>query len=219
MRRGGFPNWDKDPFALKDIGDRAFCAGLNRNMLDFWILQPEEATWPGYVWPGVGTEFDRHVTWWPLGHAWLAYLARCQSLLQAGDFVADAVYFEGEWVPSYIPARWAMNPALPAGFDCTSVNAETLAACTRVGDDGRLILNDTMSFRYLVLPRGGRWVNPGLARLLAELNPSWKTASVPLPPASADKPMAVSPTALGDIRKLVDPAPPWSDRPQRAPSA
>jgi hypothetical protein len=38
----GRPNYDRDLFALKDIGDRAFCAGLNRNMLCFYVCQPEE---------------------------------------------------------------------------------------------------------------------------------------------------------------------------------
>ncbi len=204
MRRGGFPNWDKDPFALKDLGDRAFCAGLNRQVLCFWILQPDEAAKPGYEWPGVGTEFDRHVTWWPLGHAWLTYLARCQSLLQAGHFVADAAYFEGEWVPNYVPAKWAMNPSLPPGFDCTTVNAQTLTARTRVGKDGCLILNETMSLRYLVLPQGGRWINPGLARLLSEMVPERDRASVASAPAPADKSLVISPAALGSVWELVE---------------
>jgi hypothetical protein len=208
IRRQIFPNWDKAPFNFKDLGDRAFCAGLNRNVLNFWVLQPEEQSKPGYAWPGVGGEFDRHVTWWPMGQAWLTYLARCQSLLQAGDFVSDVAYFEGEWIPNFVPAKWAMNPALPAGFDCTSVNAETLATRVRVAEDGRLVLNDSMTFRYLVLPQGGRWSNPGRARPQSgAAQTKGKAARIPVPaaaPAAKAISLAVSPTTLQRIEELVE---------------
>ena len=150
------------------------------------------------------------MTWWPMGHAWLDYLARCQQLFQAGHFVADAAYFQGEWVPDYVPAKWAMNPSLPPGFDCTTVNAQTLTAHTRVGKDGCLILNETMSLRYLVLPQGGRWINPGLARLLSEMVPERDRASVASAPAPADKSLVISPAGArqrlgtGRIRRHAD---------------
>ncbi len=155
-RLPGFPNYSKEPYTLKDSGDRAFCAGLNRHMLCFMVHQPHEVEKPGYEWPGVGTEFNRHVTWWAMGEAWLTYLAHCQSLLQAGEFAADVCYFPGEWVPNYIPARWAMNPPLPQGYDCDTVNADILCD-GQVGEDGRLVLASGMKYRYLVLNPGGRW--------------------------------------------------------------
>jgi hypothetical protein len=39
----------------------------------------EEQSKTGHVWPGIGMEFDRHATWWPMGSTWLTYLARCQQ--------------------------------------------------------------------------------------------------------------------------------------------
>jgi hypothetical protein len=35
-----------------------------------------------------GIHLGRYQTWWEPGKAWLAYLWRCQTLLQTGDFVA-----------------------------------------------------------------------------------------------------------------------------------
>jgi hypothetical protein len=145
------PNWEEDPFMLKDLGDRAFCAGLTRNVLCFYVHQPRLDIRPGYQWEAAGTHFDRNITWWDQSHAWMTYLSRCQYLLRQGRFVADVCYFYGEDVPGFVPAKTHMNPALPAGYDCDTVNAEVLLERLRVRD-GRLVLPDGLSYRILVLP-------------------------------------------------------------------
>jgi hypothetical protein len=145
------PNWEEDPFTMKDIGDRAFCAGLTRNVLCFWVHQSDVKAFPGYQWEAAGTHFDTHITWWNMSGAWLTYLARCQHLLRQGRFVADFCYFYGEDVPNFVPARSHMNPPLPEGFDCDTINAEVLLNRLSV-KKGRLTLPDGMSYRYLVLP-------------------------------------------------------------------
>ena len=208
----GHLNWSKDPFALKDIGDRAFCAGLNRNMLCFMVLQPEEESKPGYAWPNVGANFDRHVTWWPMGRAWLTYLARCQYLLQAGSPQADVCYFQGQWAPAYVPAKWAMDPPLPPGLDCDTVNAEALRTRAAAGEDGRLLLavrpskpgesgqsGDGPSYRYLVFCQGGRWQRPPRAIF-------GSPPKAPLPETSlsgSGHPLALSPAVLRKLGELV----------------
>lgn len=85
-------NYDRSLFDLKDIGDRAFCAGLNRNVFHQYMCQADQQSKPGYVWPGIGTEFDRHSTLWPMASAWMTYLWRCQYLLQEGVFTGDVCY-------------------------------------------------------------------------------------------------------------------------------
>ncbi|MCF7731059.1 MAG: hypothetical protein K9N23_05200 [Akkermansiaceae bacterium] len=88
--------WTETPAWLKPIGDGAFCAGINRLILHSNPHQP----WGDDVRPGMtmgqwGTHFGRTQTWWEPGKAWLAYLGRCQALLQwgapalAGDFTAE----------------------------------------------------------------------------------------------------------------------------------
>jgi hypothetical protein len=75
-----------------------------------------------------------------MGGTWLTYLGRCQYLLQAGSPCTDVCYFQGEWVPSYVSAKWAMDPPLPAGFDCDTVSPEVLTSRATAQENGRLLL-------------------------------------------------------------------------------
>jgi hypothetical protein len=175
------PNWEEDPFTMKDIGDRAFCAGLTRNVLCFWVHQPDVKAFPGYQWEAAGTHFDSHITWWNMSHAWLTYLARCQHLLRQGRFVADFCFFYGEDVPNYVPARSHMNPPLPVGFDCDTINAEVLLNRLSV-KRGRLTLPDGMSYRYLVLPhRQTVAMSPPVLRKIKNLVKDGATVLGPAP--------------------------------------
>ncbi|RZJ87468.1 MAG: hypothetical protein EOO20_16010, partial [Chryseobacterium sp.] len=85
-------NWTMDPFAIKKIGDLAFCNGINKMVLHCSALQP----WADQVKPGMsmyfwGTMFAPGQTWWEPGKAWINYLTRCQYLLSEGKNVADVV--------------------------------------------------------------------------------------------------------------------------------
>ena len=40
-------DWIDDPWTMKDIGDAAFCEGLTRNVLCFWVHQPQLDAKPG----------------------------------------------------------------------------------------------------------------------------------------------------------------------------
>jgi hypothetical protein len=77
--------WSETPASLKSIGDAAFALGVNRFVLHRFTHQP----WGDLYKPGVmmgqwGTHFDHTQTWWEPGKAWVAYLTRCQALLQWG---------------------------------------------------------------------------------------------------------------------------------------
>jgi hypothetical protein len=144
-------DWTAEPWIFKDIGDKAFCEGLTRNVLCFWVHQPKLDAKPGFQWVHVGTHFDCNITWWPLADGWLTYLARCQLMLRQGLFVADFAYLQNEAVPSFLQKRHAQQPLRPAGFDYDVLNAEVLLT-RATAKDGRLTLPDGMSYRYLVLP-------------------------------------------------------------------
>jgi hypothetical protein len=161
------PNWEEDFFDLKDIGDRAFCAGLTRNVLCFYVHQGRLDAKPGFQWEAAGTHFDRNVTWWNQIHAWLKYLARCQYLLQQGRFVADLCYYYGEDVPNFVPGKMHMRPPLPKGYDCDTINTDVLLNRLNV-KDGRLVLPDGMRYRILVLPER-RPMSPHIVRKIKEL--------------------------------------------------
>jgi len=175
-------NWEEDPFMLKAIGDRAFCAGLTRNMLCFYVQQPHPDIQPGFEWPEAGTHFDRNITWWNQIHAFLGYLSRCQFLLQQGRFVADVCYFAGEDVPCYVPAKTMMNPPLPSGYDCDTINAEVLLTRLSVRH-GRLALPDGMSYRLLILPQR-ETMTPEVLKKITALVDAGATVAGPKPSRS-----------------------------------
>ena len=114
------------------------------------VAQAGDAVKPGYTWRGVGMEFPRTMTYWPLGKVWISYLNRCQFLLQQGTYIADFLYFHGNRAPVTMPAKFYMNPAKPDGYDCDMVNAHALMSRTSVKDH-RIVFPDGQSYKYLVL--------------------------------------------------------------------
>lgn len=142
-------DWTEDPAFLKPFGDRAFCLGLNRQVLNFFVHQSELDAKPGYQWEHVGTHFDRNVTWWNKSHAWFTYLARCQYLLRRGLFAADILYFCGETIPNFT----LIDRKPVSGFDFDVINAQALLSRAEV-KDSRVTLTDGMTYRYLVIPEG-----------------------------------------------------------------
>jgi len=146
--RGG---WKEHPYSLKTLGDEAFCAGINRFVFHRYAHQP----WPDGPVPGMtmgqyGINFERTNTWWNQSPVWLAYLARCQYLLQQGQFVGDVVYYYGEHVPNRLRGRDELKPVLPVGYDYDGCGRDELLSMSV--RDGRVILPSGMSYRLLVLP-------------------------------------------------------------------
>ena len=141
-------DWTEDPYFLKAFGDRAFCLGVTRQVICFYVLQSTTDK-PGYEWDYVGTHFDRNVTWWPMSHAWLTYLARCQHMLRQGVFKADILYFAGQAIPNFV----LLDRKPVAGFDFDVINAEALLSRLSA-QDGKAMLPQGLSYRYFVLPEG-----------------------------------------------------------------
>ncbi len=202
------PNWEEDFYDLKDIGDNAFCAGLTRNVLCFYVHQPRLDIKPGYQWEFAGTHFDRNVTWWNQIDAWLTYLSRCQYLLKKGMFAADLLYYYGEDVPNYVPAKEYVKPVVPEGFDFDMANTDVLMNRLSV-KDGHLVLPDGMSYRMLVLP-DRLAVSPKVLRKIKELAEAGATVIGPKPvrsPGLSDYPQcdrevqALANELWGDVSK------------------
>ncbi len=170
-------DWIENPWNMKDIGDAAFCDGLTRQVLCFWVHQARLDAKPGFQWASVGTHFDSNLTWWPMADGWLAYIARCQHLLRQGLFVADFACLQSEAIPAFLlfqgsggsSMRPGQDLGVPAGFSYDAMNAEVLL--TRVvAKGGRLVLPGGMSYRYLVLPnKPGAILMPATLKKINEL--------------------------------------------------
>lgn len=200
------------PFALKDLGDRAFCSGLNRNVISFFQHQPGGEGLPGsapsYQSASIGFKLSRNVTWWNLSQDWLLYLTRCQFMFQQGCPVVDVCYFYGEEVPNFVPAKDFMVPTLPHGFDCDSINAEALLGRMSV-EDGLLSLPGGIHYRLLVMPQK-QWVMHKLAFFSGFFNE--------YPGPGNGLPVGMSAAVLKKIKGLVESgATILGDKPVRAP--
>ncbi len=141
--------WQNHPFRFKPLGDQMFTLGINRFVIHRYAMQPWLNRWPGMTMGPYGIHFERTITWWEQSKAWLTYLARCQHLLQQGQFVADVAYIASERAPNDVHEPLS-NLATPPGYDYDVVSAELLSRMTV--RDGRATLPSGMSYRVLVSP-------------------------------------------------------------------
>ena len=156
-------SWRLDPYALKALGDGAFCAGINRFIFHVYANQPWLDRVPGMTAGPWGCHLDRNNTWWDQGLAWRIYLARCQYLLQQGQNVADGLYFCGEDVPVGMPS----SPAMPKGYQYEGCNTDLILNRLTV-KEGRLVLPTGMSFAFLSLSNV-RYMTPPVLRKIRDL--------------------------------------------------
>jgi hypothetical protein len=176
----GWPNdgrWQDDPYALKPLGDLMFCEGINRYVFHRYAMQPWTNRWPGMTMGPFGINFERTLTWWNQGHAWINYISHCQFLLQQGRAVADAAYFDGQSAPVVMRAH---NPALPAGYDYDAVDADVLLHGATI-KNGRLTLASGANYAVLVLPPDDLNLTPPLLRCLREFVRAGATVVGPRP--------------------------------------
>lgn len=145
------PEWEQTPFTMKPVADQAFCDGLNKICVHCFSQSPSLTAKPGYVYVA-GTHYEPGITWWDESPAFNTYLSRCSALLQAGKFVADAVFYHGDNI-GHGEQRKTIQPTLGEGYDHDNCNSEVLLARMAVRD-GRIDLPDGMSYRVLVLPEG-----------------------------------------------------------------
>jgi hypothetical protein len=150
----GKGNWLDSPWSLKTLGDLAFTLGVNQYYFHRYAHQPWLNLAPGMSFGPYGINFDRTSTWWSPGKAWVEYLTRCQSLLQQGRFVADALVMLDEGAPSYGGWRQELAIPLPAGYDYDFANLDALRESEVAG--GVIAHKNGMRYRVLVLPGTGR---------------------------------------------------------------
>ncbi|HWL17548.1 MAG TPA: glycosyl hydrolase [Opitutus sp.] len=191
-----FAHWSDDPAALKPMADRAFCEGINRLVFHTSTATRPEDGKPGYEY-GAGTHFNPNLTWWEQSGAFLDYLGRCQHLLQAGVFVADVLYYNGDWAPNIVPPKH-VPPDLGPGYDYDVCNTEVLLTRLAV-KGGRLVLPDGMSYRALVLPES-ETMPVEVARRLRELVAAG--ATVVGAPSQRDPGLRNYPQSDADVRAI-----------------
>jgi alpha-L-rhamnosidase len=172
--------WLGHPGRIKALGDWAFCEGINRFVFHRYALQPWLDVKPGMSMGPWGLHYERTSTWWEQSKGWHEYLARCQFLLQQGQFVADICYLEPEASPNRF--RAPPTPGSPAhrpAYNFDGCTPEVLLKQMKV-KDGRLVLPSGMSYRVLVLPQV-ETMTPQLLRKVVELVQAGATVVGPAP--------------------------------------
>ncbi len=195
-----FANWQSHPYRLKRIGDEAFCLGINHFIIHYCVHQAYDRFQPGMAMGPWGIHLDRRNTWWEQGKPWLEYLARCQYLLRQGRFVADVLYFPAQDAPHYFGRRESLSVPLPAGYDYDGCDRETLLNRLAV-KDGRLVLPDGISYRYLMLS-DSRTMTPELARRIRQLVEAGAKVIAPKPRRSPS--LRDFPQCDGVVQRIAD---------------
>lgn len=150
LTEGSRLHWEMSPWQLKSTVDRALCEGINQIVFHTMTCQRPADGKPGNEY-GAGTHFNPNVTWWDqTAGSWIGYINRCQAMLQSGLFVADVLYYNGDWAPNLVAPKH-VPPGLGKGYDYDVCNAEVLLTRLSV-KEGRIVLPDGMSYRMLVLP-------------------------------------------------------------------
>lgn len=182
-------HWLQHPASMKDQGDWALCAGINRIVFHRFQDQPWNDRFPGMTMgpgAGYGVHWDRTQTWWDMVGAYHLYLSRCQTMLRRGLPVADVLYLAAEGAPCvFLPPPSVFLPGnMPdrRGYNFDGCSPETLIERASVSD-GNITFPDGMSYRLLVLPQV-ETMTPRLLRKVAELVEHGATI-VGLPPKSS----------------------------------
>jgi hypothetical protein len=174
--------WLGHPGNIKDLGDWAFCEGVNRFVFHRYATQPWLKVAPGMSMGPWGLHYERTQTWWEQSKAWHEYLARCQYLLQQGLFVADVCYLQPEGAPREFvpPPATSVGPHVRGGYNFDGCTPEVVLTRMSVAD-GRIVLPDGMSYQVLALPQV-ETMTPSLLRKIGELVQAGATVFAPSRP-------------------------------------
>jgi hypothetical protein len=149
-------SWKQYPGAMKDQGDWAFAAGINRLVYHTFINQTlHDSLRPGMTMGPYGVHWDRGQTWWPMADGYHRYIARCQFVLQQGRAVADILYLTPEGAPHvFRPPASAMDgdEVMPdrKGYNFDGCSPGQLYAAKV--ENNRIVFPGGASYRVLVLP-------------------------------------------------------------------
>lgn len=141
--------WRNHPRAMKALGDNQFLSGINRFIFHAYPHQAYDVA-PGLTFIHWGSQFGRHVSWWPLSRGWHDYVSRCQYLLRQGRSQSDVakLIVEGS------PEGWtSFGGGGAPGYRSDHINTEVVLDSMSVRD-GKLVLPCGAEYYVLVTCTG-----------------------------------------------------------------
>ena len=155
-------HWSAYPEALKKDADAAFVDGANHFVWHTFSCSPPEFGKPGIEY-FAGTHINPNITWFEQAGGFIGYLARCQTMLREGKFVADVCCYTGDKFYMHWGRgdKWTPNASLVVGKGYTYdvVSDEVLLDRMSV-KDGKLVLPDGMSYRVMAIDLVDESVTP-----------------------------------------------------------
>jgi hypothetical protein len=164
--------WKQYPGAMKNQGDWAFAAGVNRFVYHTFQNQflPDSLR-PGATMGPYGVHWDRNQTWWPMVGAYHQYITRCSYILQQGNTVADVLYLNPEGSPHVFRPPFSAfkgNDTIPDrrgyNFDGCAPGLLYKASVS----NGNIVFPGGASYRILILP-AFKTMTPALLTKIAQL--------------------------------------------------
>ncbi|MDB5275730.1 MAG: acetyl xylan esterase [Ferruginibacter sp.] len=148
--------WKQYPGSMKEQGDWAFAAGINRFVYHTFQSQtlPDNLK-PGMTMGPYGVHWNRSQTWWPMVGGYHNYISRCQFVLQQGRAVADILYLTPEGAPHvFRPPHSALIGEEPIrdrrGFNFDGCSpGQLLSASVK---DNQVVFPGGAAYKILVLP-------------------------------------------------------------------
>jgi hypothetical protein len=151
-------DWMEKPWTLKNQGDWAFAAGINRFVIVSFAHQPWLDRSPGMTFSMYGLHWERTQTFWPLLGDYHQYLARCSHMMQQGVTVSDVLYLTPEGAPqvfrapdsALVDAAGRVPDKKGYGFDGCSPTILMERAKVK---DGLIAFPGGTSYSLMVLPQ------------------------------------------------------------------
>lgn len=173
----GNGGWLGHPATIKQIGDKAWAAGVNRFIFHTYAHQPWDVG-PGVTFGSYGFELNRLNTWWKQGKDYMMYIGRSQFLLQQGQNVADVLVFTGESSPN---DAILMPEITSLGYDYDLIGISKMMSLTV--KDGLIYTPAGGKYRVIVLPESS-WMTPEMLMKIEELAKSGALIIGPKPQKS-----------------------------------
>lgn len=156
--------WNEHPFTVKYLIDFNFTKGVNHLVFHTFSHTPQREVFPGSSFGGsIGFPFVRQQTWWPYMPDFTNYLARCQYILQQGEYVADVLWYYGD----HFERPPHDKDYFPEGYRFDYLNAEVLQEKLSV-KDGVIKVKNGGNYRIISL-RDSEYMMLSTARKLKEL--------------------------------------------------
>ncbi len=148
--------WKQYPGSMKNQGDWAFAAGINRFVYHTFQHQfLDDNLKPGMTMGPYGVHWDRSQTWWPMADVYHRYISRCSYILRQGKTISDILYMTPEGAPHVFRApasALAGDEFLPdrKGYNFDGCSPSQLKTASVI--DNRIAFPGGASYRLLVLP-------------------------------------------------------------------